>query len=298
MKIVTASGKGGTGKTTLVASFAELMKNKVVTDNDVDASNLHLLLTPETYKRQNFIGGKTYFIDQKICISCGVCEDACRFDAVKILSGQLGLEYKIDKLSCEGCGLCDEVCPEKAISSRESINGQWFQSITKHGLMSHAKLGIGEENSGKLVTQVRNNASKMAEECNADYILSDGPPGTGCLVISSVTDVDLVLIVTEPTVSGVHDMTRILELTNFFHLKTLVVINKFDLSIEQTKNITALSNKYNAKIIGKIPFDKNVNNALTEGKTVVSYKNSKAPEAIKEIYNEFILKLIHLDKTR
>ncbi|MCK5073473.1 MAG: P-loop NTPase [Bacteriovoracaceae bacterium] len=286
-ELVVISGKGGTGKTTVVGSIAELMDNKILADGDVDAANLHLLLRPVTFEEKDFVGGDIYSIDPSSCNGCGLCEKVCHYGAVKTDKGNSNeISYRIDEMSCEGCGFCSEVCPTNSISGKESISGKWFMANTDYGLMSHAKLGIGAENSGKLVTKVRENASKLAEEYQADYILNDGPPGTGCPVIASITGANMVLIVTEPTVSGVHDMERVLELSRHFGIKTVTVINKADLNADQTQRIKEVAKQYNSKVIGEIPFDKDVYNALIAGKTVLAYSKGAASVAIKKLWTE------------
>ncbi|MFA5043018.1 MAG: P-loop NTPase [Kiritimatiellia bacterium] len=288
-EITIISGKGGTGKTTVTASFAVLAKNSVLADNDVDAADLHLLLTPRIREAHPFVGGKKAEIDSGKCIGCGKCAAACHFDAIRF-DGKgndvVGLTYRIDPFACEGCGFCRLVCPIDAIRSEPAITGQWFVSATEHGPMIHARLGIAEENSGRLVTQVRNHAAQMADELRLDKILGDGPPGTGCPVIASVSGTDLALIVTEPTVSGVHDMERVLELAAHFRAPALVIINKADLNQEQAERIVRIAEKRHSRVIGRIPFDRVVNDALMAGKTVVEYGKSAAADAIGEIWRE------------
>ena len=278
-EIVVISGKGGTGKTTITSALAELMENKVLADNDVDASNLYLLCRPEVLSSGDFTGGKKYFIDRDKCVGCGACINLCHFDAVNLASSEQG-KYEINKLSCEGCGLCFHVCKFGAISSYDTISGKWYISKTKQGYLSHAKLGAGEENSGKLVSLVRSNASEIAKHFGMKHILSDGPPGTGCPVISTITGVDLALVVTEPTLSGIHDMKMVLDLAKHFNVPALIVINKFDLNMEMTDRIISISKEYKSKVIGKIPFDKNVHDALMNGESIVVYKRGDAYKAI------------------
>ncbi len=277
---VVISGKGGTGKTSVLSSLALISEKSVLADNDVDAADLHLVLKPEIIEKHEFSGGNVAVIDQKKCISCGKCEELCHFDAIHHND-----IYLIDELSCEGCGLCSLACPVDAISEHEVINGNWFVSETKTAPMVHALLGVAEENTGKLVTKVRKTASAIASQKKYDKILADGPPGTGCPVIASLSGVDLAVIVTEPTVSGVHDLERVLKLAKHFRVESKVVINKADLNKNQADRIYNLANESGAEVIAEIPFDDNVLNALKEGKTVIEY-NDQAPASkiIKEIY--------------
>jgi MinD superfamily P-loop ATPase len=288
-EITIISGKGGTGKTTVVGSLAHLIENKILADNDVDAADLHLLLTPSVREGHDFVGGKTAVIDPEKCTGCGKCAEACHFDAIKVdkqKNSKNIFPYFIDQLLCEGCGLCPLVCPVNAIQSEENITGRWYISGTGYGPMAHAKLGIAEENSGRLVTRVRNNAAQLARDLKQEYILSDGPPGTGCPVIASVSGTDIVLIVTEPTVSGVHDMERVLKLTAHFGIQTLVAINKADLNEQQAAHIERIATQYGSRVIGRIPFDRTVNNALMAGKTVVEYGESGAKKAILDLWEQ------------
>lgn len=282
-EIAVISGKGGTGKTTVVSSLAQLSSNKVLADNDVDAADLHLLLSPATFEAHDFVGGKTYKIDSARCTGCAQCAESCHFQAILPVAGAddpSGETYRIDELACEGCGLCGYVCPVDAIDTQENINGRWFVSETKYGSMVHARLGIAEENSGKLVTRVRKRAAELCGEQGLERILSDGPPGTGCPVIASVSGVDLVLIVTEPTISGVHDMERVLQLSAHFGVPSLVIVNKEDLNLDQARKIRRMAEEAGSRVIGAIPFDQNVNAALMEGKTILEYGKGPAYEAI------------------
>jgi MinD superfamily P-loop ATPase len=286
-EITVISGKGGTGKTTVVGSFARLAGHAVLADNDVDAADLHLLLTPMVREGHDFVGGTKARIDPLVCIGCGMCAEACHFDAITLdgaANDVIDKTYRIDPLACEGCGLCPRVCPVNAISSEPSVNGRWYVSATTNGPMVHARLGIAEENSGRLVTQVRTRAKELADEWKQSLILGDGPPGTGCPVIASVSGTDLVVIVTEPTVSGVHDMERVLKLAAHFRVPAVVIINKADLNTEQAQRIDAIATENNSFVIGRIPFDRAVNDALMEGKTVVEYGKSGAEEAIRNIW--------------
>jgi MinD superfamily P-loop ATPase len=293
------SGKGGTGKTTVAASLAVLAKRAnrsdradanptaVLSDTDVDAPDLHLLLKPSVVESRPFTGGKLYQIDEDACTGCGDCASACHFQAIheQLESRKEGPLFRIDALDCEGCGLCFYVCPVEAISSRDNINGTWFVSRSPYGPMAHARLGIGEENSGKLVTEVRSRATELAARYGTRNILSDGPPGVGCPVISAISGLDLVLIVTEPTVSGAHDLRRVLDLSKHFGIPAKIIINKADLNPDQCGAIEALAGEAGAPCIGKIPFDPQVQEALMQGLPLVEFGDGPAAEAIRGIWS-------------
>jgi len=262
-EIVVLSGKGGTGKTVIVASFAALAQDKVMADCDVDAADLHLLLQPSIKKTEEFWSGKTAFIDKKFCTGCGVCEEVCRFGAIR--------NFKVDPISCEGCGFCFHVCPEKTIRMKDNLAGSWFISDTRYGPLVHARLGIAQENSGKLVAIVRQNARRIAEEQGLSYIISDGPPGIGCPVISSLSGASLALLVTEPTLSGMHDLDRVLGVCRHFGVAALVCINKYDLNEENTHQIEDFCRRQGVEVISRLPFDNVVTEALVQGLPVVEY---------------------------
>ena len=262
-EIVVLSGKGGTGKTVIVASFAALAQDKVMADCDVDAADLHLLLQPSIKKTEEFWSGKTAFIDKKFCTGCGVCEEVCRFGAIK--------NFKVDPISCEGCGFCFHVCPEKTIRMKDNMAGSWFISDTKYGPLVHARLGIAQENSGKLVAIVRQNARRIAEEQGLSYIISDGPPGIGCPVISSLSGANMALLITEPTLSGMHDLDRVLGVCSHFGVPALVCINKYDLNEENTHQIEDFCRRQGVEVISRLPFDNVVTEALVQGLPVVEY---------------------------
>lgn len=290
-EIVVISGKGGTGKTTVLGSFAALAENKVLADNDVDAADLHLLLKPVVLEAHDFIGGRKAIIDSGKCVACGKCMEMCHYNAIRFDgpdNGVVGKTYRIDKLGCEGCGFCSIVCPAGAVAVNDNVSGEWYISATASGAMVHARLGIAEENSGRLVTQVRTSAQKLAEELHQDFILADGPPGTGCPVIASISGTDLAVIVTEPTVSGVHDMERVFQLTRHFDVPTLVIINKADLNAYQVSKIEEVAKRHKSRVIAKIPFDRNVHDALMAGKTVVEYGASPAEKTIRKAWSELI----------
>ena len=262
-EIVVLSGKGGTGKTVIVASFAALARDKVMADCDVDAADLHLLLQPSIEKTEEFWSGKTAFIDKKFCTGCGVCEEICRFGAIR--------NFKVDPISCEGCGFCFHVCPEKTIRMKDNLAGSWFISDTRYGPLVHARLGIAQENSGKLVAVVRQNARRIAEEQGLSYIISDGPPGIGCPVISSLSGANMALLITEPTLSGMHDLDRVLGVCSHFGVPALVCINKYDLNEENAHQIEDFCRRQGVEVISRIPFDSVVTEALVQGLPVVEY---------------------------
>ncbi|SDN32524.1 MinD superfamily P-loop ATPase, contains an inserted ferredoxin domain [Desulfonauticus submarinus] len=269
-EIIVLSGKGGTGKTSITASLAALQKKQaVLADCDVDAANLHLLLNPSIKQKTPFVSGKLAKIRQEDCISCGLCLENCRFDAIiqqKLLDKVV---FTVDPIECEGCGVCVHFCPAKAIDFDEQECGNWMISSTKYGPMVHAKLHIGAENSGKLVSLVRNEARKLAEENNIPYILVDGPPGIGCPVIASLTGSDFVLIITEPTLSGRHDFERILKLVKHFKLPSALLINKWDLNPEIAAQIEETAHEYGSIILDSIPYDPAFTKAQLSVKPVV-----------------------------
>lgn len=281
-ELVVLSGKGGTGKTSLTAAFASLSKNSVLCDADVDASDLHLLMAPDIKKRTDFKGGGIAVINQDQCTGCGLCIEVCRFDAVK--EG-----FKVDKIECEGCGVCVDLCPEQAIDFPVKTCGEWYISETRFGPMVHARLGIAEENSGKLVALVRQEAKKLAESKNIDLIITDGPPGIGCPVIASLGGATTLIVVAEPTVSGLHDMERIIQLAAGFKVPCMVCVNKADLNHEQTEAIEELARKKNLLVLGRIPFDPVFTESMIQGKNIIEYKDdSKVGVAVREIWKKIM----------
>jgi len=279
-QIVVISGKGGTGKSVITASFASLAKNKVMADCDVDAADLYLLLHPTVKETHEFSGGKTAFIDERACTQCGKCQEVCRFEAID--------NCVVDPISCEGCGVCFHICPEKAIKMVDDLSGKWFISETKYGPFVHAKLGIAEENSGKLVTLVRQNAKLIAEKEKRDFVIIDGPPGIGCPVIASLSGVDIALIVTEPTLSGIHDLERIVGVAHHFGIKGVVCINKYDLNLIITQKIEEYCRNNNIELVGKIPFDISVIEALVRGLPIVEYSNNQVTHEIKNLWEKIL----------
>lgn len=290
-ELVVISGKGGTGKTSIVASFAALAQSKVLADCDVDAADLHLVLEPQIEQTEDFSGGKRARIIPGKCVGCGRCFDVCRFHAIAPTKGPdttVARIYQIDPIACEGCGVCVRVCPAEAISFEPAINGQWHVSSTRHGFMVHAKLGIAEENSGKLVTLVRNQAKKIAQDHQIDLVIIDGSPGIGCPVIASITGANMVLVVTEPTLSGQHDLERVLSLTRHFNIPTAVCVNKWDLNPEMTAQIEKKACSAGARIVGRIRYDRAVTRAQIQKRAVVETEASCA-EDIKHIWKQLEL---------
>ncbi len=290
-EIVVISGKGGTGKTSIAASFAALAENAVFADCDVDAADLHLVLKPTIRQTHPFSGGKKAQIQTDKCIGCGRCENVCNFDAARFngpANEIVAKTYTIDLLSCEGCSVCVHFCPVCAIDFNEAINGQWFISETRFGPMVHAKLGIAEENSGKLVTLVRKEAKRIAEEQHGELIIVDGSPGIGCPVIASVTAADLVLIVTEPTMSGRHDLERVAELTGHFNIPSAVCINKADINPEITEQIKDAAKQRHLPVLGQIPYDNAVTRAQIEAKTIIEYENGTLKKQIVSLWHALL----------
>ncbi|MBN1938448.1 MAG: 4Fe-4S binding protein [Candidatus Aminicenantes bacterium] len=310
-ELVVISGKGGTGKTSVSASLAALARRPVVADCDVDAADLHLVLAPTVLERHEFRAGHEAVIRPEACNGCGVCFSVCRFGAVlpvsessagdekqcrdcsycvrscsvrtnaviSELQGAAGAEkpsFWIDPTACEGCGVCVRFCPERAIDFPERICGEWMISRTRFGPMVHARLAAAAENSGKLVSTVRKEARRIAEEEGRDLILVDGPPGIGCPVIASVTGASIVLVVTEPTVSGQHDLERVLKLAKHFQIPAFVCVNKWDVNPEMAERIERTSILAGAAIAGRIRYDPGVTRAMIQEKAVVE---TEAPSA-------------------
>jgi len=284
-EIVIISGKGGTGKTSIIAAFASLVENKVLCDADVDAADLHLIMDPEIKEHHDFESGRTAIINHDKCTECGLCRDLCRWDAISE-------DFVVDSIECEGCGVCYYFCPEKAIDFPLNTCGEWYLSETRFGPMAHARLGIAEENSGKLVTLIRQEGKKLAEKNNLDLLLTDGPPGIGCPVIASMGGAAAVLIVTEPTVSGRHDMERVAELAAFFKIPAMMCVNKFDLNPSQGEAIEAFARERNVSVIGRVPFDPAFTKAMVQGKTIVEFDGqSEGCVAVKSIWETLAQRL-------
>jgi MinD superfamily P-loop ATPase len=277
-QLTIVSGKGGTGKTTIAAAFAALAKNKVMVDCDVDAANLHLLLQPKAMLQEKYYGGRSPHVDLEKCTQCGLCTEVCRFHAID--------NGVIDPMSCEGCGFCSHICPENAIIMDNAFSGDWFVSETSYGPFVHARLGVGEENSGKLVTVVRKQAMEIAKEKNLKLILIDGPPGIGCPVTASLTGVNLVLAITEPTLSGIHDLERILKLSTHFKIPSMVCINKFDINLKNAQEIASYCEINGSRLIGEIPYEPKVVEALVNRKTVMDYPCGEVQEIVQRMWNQ------------
>lgn len=279
-EIVVISGKGGTGKTSLTASLACLAGNVVLADCDVDAADLHLLLKPRIKETFNFCGGKKARIDISRCTGCGHCEELCRFKAI----AKEDSTFSVKPIACEGCKVCVALCPAQAIAFEDHINGQWFISDTRVGPMVHARLGIAEENSGKLVTVIRKKARAMALAQKKAWILVDGSPGVGCPVIASLTGADLALVVTEPTLSGFHDLQRILELTSQLRVPTLVCINKADINSEMSETIKNQGHT----VVGELPYHDSFTKAQMLQVTLVEYTAGALAGQIKDMWQQIV----------
>jgi MinD superfamily P-loop ATPase len=277
-ELVIISGKGGTGKTSLTAAFAFLAKNMVLCDTDVDAADLHLLMAPEIIERHDFQGGNKAIINRDRCVECGLCRELCNW-------GAIDEGFNVSPIDCEGCGVCVYFCPEKAVDFPVKTCGEWFISDTRFGPMVHARLGIAEENSGRLVTVVRQQTKKIAEEKGLDLILTDGPPGVGCPVIASIGGASALLIVVEPTLSGKHDMIRVAELAGHFKVPAMICLNKFDLNIDETKVIEDTARERNMEVLGRIPFDPVFTKAMIQGQTIFEYDpRSEACEGVRGVW--------------
>jgi MinD superfamily P-loop ATPase len=262
-KVAVVSGKGGSGKTTVASSFAAIAKDIVIVDCDVDAPDMHILLQPEIQISEEFQASKVAKINPDLCIECGLCEENCRFDAAH--------PPEIDPIACEGCSVCTLVCPEDAIDMKPRISGHLYESNTRLGRMVHAKLLPGEGNSGLLVTEVKKRAQKIAEETGADKILIDGSPGIGCPVIATLTGVEVAVVVTEPTISGIHDMERVIRLIRRFQTIPAVIVNKYDLNPKNTAQIEAFCKSEGIELLGKIPFDPITTKSMVDATTLSEY---------------------------
>ncbi|PLX15539.1 MAG: (4Fe-4S)-binding protein [Candidatus Muiribacterium halophilum] len=287
-ELVIISGKGGTGKTSLTAAFIKLMGRCVAADCDVDAADLDLLLGSKNKSMSEFTGRKRPVIDEKKCTSCGKCYEVCEFDA--IIKGEIS--YNVDNYSCEGCGACYYFCPENAITFEPAKSGEVYISDTKNGPFVHARLIPGEENSGKLVIAVKNEAKRLAIDNNIENIIIDGSPGTGCPVIATISGSDYVVVVTEPTFSGMHDLERVLALTDRFSIKAGVIVNKSDINVRISKEIQEKVKASGKVILGEIPYDREFIDALQDGKSIVEFnKDSKLSQMVQNIYNKIIRNL-------
>ena len=278
-ELVVISGKGGTGKTSISASLVSLSSHVAAADCDVDAANLYLVTRHRIKRTTPFQGGNIAVIDSTACSACGRCEELCRFDAISNIDNG----FRVDKFACEGCGVCAYFCPESAISMHEEDGGDWFLSETRSGPMVHARLAPGGENSGKLVTIVRNEAKAAAERGGYGTVIVDGAPGIGCPVIASITGADAALVVTEPSLSGLHDMKRILELAGYFGVKVMVAVNRYDVNREISEEIAGYAADEGIAVAGMVRYDPDVTRAQISGLSVVEYSDGGAAGDIRNI---------------
>jgi MinD superfamily P-loop ATPase len=279
-QLVVISGKGGTGKTSLVASFAALAGSSVLADCDVDAADLHLVVKPTTIASSDFVGGKRPVIDHDVCTDCGLCRSLCRFNAIAASSRGL----TVDPVGCEGCGVCAWFCPDDAVEMADSIEGEWYLSDTRFGPMVHARLKPAGENSGKLVSLLRSEAASIAESRGLDTVIVDGSPGIGCPVIASITGADLVVVVTEPTVSGIHDLERVIELVRHFGIRSMVVVNKHDINRANTRRVEELAVSMGSGLGGRIRFDRAVTDAQIAGRPLVEHTANGAAADVADVW--------------
>jgi len=278
-ELVVISGKGGTGKSTIVSALATFASDKIVVDCDVDAADLFLIFQPIIKSKTEFYSGKTAKIDASKCVECGECSKICKYEAIN--------NYKIDPLLCEGCGACFYKCHKKAIHLVDKKTGDWFVSSSRFGTFIHAKLGIGEDNSGKLISQIKSKARDLAESNSDKLILIDGSPGIGCQVIASISGADLCLLITEPTLSGLHDAQRVIELTKHFHIKCIVCINKYDINIDMAEKMVDFFTKNDIDVVGKIPYSSDVSKAMGAGKSIIEFsKDSIVSKKIFDIWTQ------------
>lgn len=278
-ELVVISGKGGSGKTSVLAGFASITQNKVLCDADVDAADLHLITDPKIRERHDFQSGHTAVIDPDRCTQCGLCRELCQWQAISA-------DFVVDAIECEGCGVCHYFCPAQAVDFPINTCGQWFISDTRFGPLAHACLGIAEENSGKLVTLIRQQGKQLAEKHGAELLLTDGPPGIGCPVIASLGGASAVLIVTEPTVSGKHDMERVADLAAFFRIPAMICVNKYGLNPEQAEAIENYAVEKDIKVMGRIPFDPAFTKAMVQGKTVIEFGDSDGANAVRDLWRK------------
>ena len=280
-QVLFLSGKGGTGKTSLAAAFAVLAENTALADCDVDAANLHLLLDPQVIETGDFVGAMEAVRDAALCTQCGRCLEVCRFNAVN-------KDSQIDPYLCEGCGACATACPANVITLEPRVSGRWSNAETKWGPLASAELLPGEETSGKLVMQVKRNMEPLAQSVNAEWAIVDGSPGIGCPVIASVSGVDVVILVTEPTLSGMHDLERILGVVNHFRIPSYLVINKADLSADLTERLERFASEIGLPVLGCIPYDCAVTDRLIEGRSVVEDEKSPAGAVMRDVFKNFM----------
>ncbi len=292
-EIVIISGKGGTGKTSITAAFAVLGgADVVVADCDVDAADMHLLMQPDFENENDFYSGEVAYIDQRNCTRCGKCQQVCRFEAIFVKNGQ----FTVDPIACEGCGYCARVCPTNTIINKNLLAGKWFISTIKTGsIMVHARLGIGADNSGKLVAKVKDEAKEIALEERKDFILVDGSPGIGCPVVSSLSGAGFVVLVTEPSVSGIHDLKRVHELVKKFNIRSGCIINKADVNLEKSIEIKRFLKEEGIEHLADLPYNENFTKAMTQGQTIVEYEQCELAALLRESW-EKIKKLTNLNK--
>lgn len=282
-ELTILSGKGGTGKTSISAALATVAKSVVFCDNDVDAADLHLIFQPKKLEEHNFTNGSKAIINSDQCSNCGVCMDHCRFDAIHLDDN---CQYFINSFQCEGCRLCERICPDHAITSEPEEHNSWYVSSSRFGYLVHAQMAPGEENSGKLVSEIRRKAIEIAKKEHADFIINDGPPGIGCPVISSLSGTNAVLLVIEPSMSAFHDVQRLVQLVKTFKIRVYAVINKYDINEQVVSEIERFLNNEEIPLLGKIPFDQAFVEAMIEGKSIVEYqKKSLITEQINNIWN-------------
>jgi len=287
IELVVVSGKGGTGKTSTVGALAALADNKVLVDCDVDAADLHLILHHRVEKTHDFVGGSQAEIKGDLCTDCGLCLDYCRFNAIKTVADAArpsGERFFVDEYACEGCGVCAHFCPEEAIDFSERVNGQRFLSETAYGPLLHARLGIAQANSGKLVAVLRQEARKLAEQQERELVIIDGPPGIGCPVIASLTGAGYVLLVTEPSMSALHDMERLVKLISHFEIPAGMCINRYDINQDLTDRLERFAAEHKVALLGKIPFDPAITKAQVAGQTVIEYGDGPAASELKAMW--------------
>ena len=282
-EVVVVSGKGGTGKTSIVGALVQLLTNRVVADCDVDAANLHMLLNPVVIEEKEFVGGKKAIIDASRCTGCGICREVCRFQAISP-------DYQVNQNQCEGCGACYFLCPAGAVDFPSSRAGTCYVCNDKYSKpFVYAKLFPGEENSGKLVTMVRNEARAIAEKNNIPFVIIDGPPGIGCPVIASMTGVHMAVAVTEPTIAGIHDLERIIGLAQFLKCKTAVIVNKGDINPDYSKRIEEYCAAKGSSFLGIIPYESKITEAQVQAATILDVApDSPASKIIRGIYNKLL----------
>ncbi|HUT57358.1 MAG TPA: ATP-binding protein [Phycisphaerae bacterium] len=288
-ELVVISGKGGTGKTSLVASFAALSREAVVADCDVDAADLHLVLSPTVLRRESFSGGAVARIKPGHCTACAKCQELCRFDAIFLDgpgNGRIAKTFRVDPIACEGCGVCVHFCAEGAVEFVSADSGKWFVSETRVGPMVHARLGVAQENSGKLVSLIREQARALAVEHGRGLILVDGSPGIGCPVIASITGADMALVVAEPTLSGLHDLTRVAELAGHFGIPAAVCVNKWDLNAELADRVESEAARDGLAVVGRVRYDRAVTDAQIRGLSVVEHSHDGLAEDVRKLWTE------------